>query len=102
MVRRACALILTMLVAAAASIAWAVAAPSSASAGPLQAPGGACNVEEWGRDLKGCVSRLTAEVEEGATCLKAPTPSAPDSGLAGWFAERPASSKLNGPQGIYS
>jgi hypothetical protein len=102
MVRRGCALILTVLVAAVASIAWAVAAPSPASAGPLQAPGGACNVEEWGRDIKGCVGRLTEVAEERASCLKAPTPSTPDSGLAGWFAERPASSTLDGPQGIYS
>jgi hypothetical protein len=102
MVRRGCALILAVLVAMVASIAWAVAAPSPASAGPLQAPGGACSVEEWKNDLKGCVARLTVEVDQEASCLKAPTPSAPNSGLAGWFAERPESSKLNGPQGIYS
>ena len=102
MVRRACAMVLTILVAAAASIAWAVAAPSAASAAPVKAPGGACSVEEWNRDLKGCVKRLAAVAENGVTCTKAPNPSAPDSGLAGWFAERPASSKLNGPQGIYS
>jgi hypothetical protein len=102
MARRASALILTMLVAVVASIAWAVAAPSSASAGPLQAPGGACSVEEWNNDLKGCVKRLKEVGAGRATCLKPPTASAPDSGLAGWFAERPASSKLDGPQGIYS
>jgi hypothetical protein len=102
MVRRACAMVLTMLVAAVASIAWAVAAPSPAVAGPLRAPGGACNVEEWGQDLKGCVGRLTAVASDRAQCLKPPTPSAPDSGLAGWFAERPESSTLDGPQGIYS
>jgi len=102
MVRRACALVLTVLVAAVASIAWAVAAPSPASAGPLRAPGGACSAEEWRDDIPGCVKRLKEVSEERATCLKPPTPSAPDSGLAGWFAERPASSKLNGPQGVYS
>ena len=103
MVRRASALILTMLVAAAASIAWAVAAPSSASAAvPTRAPGGACSVEEWGNDIPGCVKRLKEVSADRASCLKPPTPSAPDSGLAGWFAERPPSSKLNGPQGIYS
>jgi hypothetical protein len=103
MVRRACALILTVLVAAVASIAWAVAAPSPASAEPpLRAPGGACGVEEWGKDIPGCVKRLTDVAADRAECLKAPTPSTPDSGLAGWFAERPESSKQNGPQGIYS
>ncbi|MEU8229913.1 MFS transporter [Actinoplanes sp. NPDC048967] len=102
MVRRGCALVLVMLVAVVASVAWAVAAPSAATAGPLRAPGGPCNVEEWNKDLKGCVGRLTVEVQNDVTCVKAPTPSAPNSGLAGWFAERPASSTLNGPQGIYS
>ncbi|MEU4214473.1 MFS transporter [Actinoplanes sp. NPDC026623] len=102
MVRRGCALILTVLVAIAASIAWAVVAPSSASAAPLRAPGGACSVEEWGKDIPGCVKRLKDVAADRAVCLKAPTPSTPDSGLAGWFVERPESSKLNGPQGIYS
>lgn len=102
MVRRACALALTMLVAVVASIAWAVAAPSPASAGPLKAPGGACNVEEWRQNIPGCVDRLNDVVGDRASCLKPPTASAPDSGLAGWFAERPTSSTKNGPQGIYS
>src|SRR5690349_24043603 len=102
MVRRACALVLTVLVAAVASIAWAVAAPSPATAGPLRAPGGACSVEEWRTDIPGCVKRLDEVAEDRVNCLKPPTPSTPDSGLAGWFAEQPASSKLNGPQGIYS
>lgn len=102
MVRRACALVLTVLVAAVASVAWAVAAPSPASAGPLQAPGGACSTEEWQQDIKGCVSRLADVSADRAQCLMPPTPSTPDSGLAGWFAERPDSSTKNGPQGIYS
>ena len=102
MVRRGFALVLTVLVGVVASVAWAVAAPSSASAGPLRAPGGACSAEEWSNDIPGCVKRLQEVSAERVTCLKPPTPSAPDSGLAGWFAERPASSKLNGPQGIYS
>ena len=102
MVRRACALVLTVLVAAVASIAWAVAAPSPASAGPLRAPGGACSAEEWRDDIPGCVKRLKEVAADRAECLKAPTPSTPDSGLAGWFAERPASSTKPGPQGVYS
>ncbi|WP_433722862.1 MFS transporter [Actinoplanes sp. CA-051413] len=102
MVRRGCALVLVMLVAVVASVAWAVAAPSAATAGPLRAPGGACNVEEWGNDIPGCVKRLNEVAAERATCLKAPTPNTPDSGLAGWFAERPASSTQPGPQGVYS
>jgi hypothetical protein len=102
MVRRACAMVLALLVAAVASIAWAVAAPSAASAAPARAPGGACSTDEWQQDFKGCVGRLADVGAARAQCLMPPTPSAPDSGLAGWFAERPESSTLPGPQGIYS
>src|SRR3954454_24561744 len=102
MMRRACAMVLTVLVMAVASIAWAVATPSAASAGPLQAPGGACSTEEWQQDFKGCVDRLAKVSASRAQCLLPPTPSTPDAGLAGWFAERPASSTEPGPQGIYS
>ncbi|GAB1643497.1 MFS transporter [Krasilnikovia sp. MM14-A1259] len=103
MVRRACALLLTVVVAAIASVAWAVAAPSAASAAlPARAPGGLCSTEEWQSDFKACVDRLADVSADRAQCLTPPTPSAPDSGLAGWFAERPASSTLPGPQGIYS
>ncbi len=35
-------------------------------------------------------------------CLSAPVPETPNAGLAGWFASEPASSKLNGPTGLYS
>ena len=102
MVRRACAMVLTLLVAAVASIAWAVAAPSAASAGPLQAPGGACSTEEWQQDFKSCVGRLADVGAARAQCLMPPTPSTPDSGLAGWFATKPPSSAKNGPTGLYS
>jgi hypothetical protein len=36
-----------------------------------------------------------------AQCLKAPTPSTPDAGLAGWFATRPESAKTSGISGLY-
>src|SRR5687768_3173157 len=102
MVRRALALLMTMLVAVVASIVWAVAAPPAATAAPVRAPGGACSTEEWRQDIKGCVARLADVGANRATCLLPPTPSTPDSGLAGWFAERPESSAKNGPQGLYS
>jgi hypothetical protein len=88
-----------------ASIVWAVAAPPASAApieGPLRAPGGACSTDEWKQDFKSCVSRLANVSASRAQCLEPPTPSTPDSGLAGWFAERPASSTEPGPQGIYS
>ncbi len=104
MVRRAFAGLLTVVVALVASIAWAVAAPSGASAAPtpVRAPGGACSIEEWRQNVSGCAGRLAEVAGNNVECLKAPTPSTPDSGLAGWFAERPESSKENGPQGLYS
>jgi hypothetical protein len=102
MVRRGLALVTAMIVVAVASIAWAVAAPGGAWAAPTQAPGGLCSVEEWQQNLKGCVDRLTSETKSHVECLTPPTPSTPDAGLAGWFAERPESSKNGGPQGLYS
>jgi hypothetical protein len=104
MVRRALALAMTMFVMVVASIVWAVAAPASAAplGGPLRAPGGACSTDEWKQDFKSCVSRLANVSASRAQCLTPPTPDTPDSGLAGWFAERPASSTKPGPQGIYS
>lgn len=102
MMRRVCAMVLTVLVMAVASIAWAVVAPSPAAASPLRAPGGACSTEEWKQDFKNCVGRLASVSADRAQCLTPPTASTPDSGLAGWFAERPESSSKPGPQGIYS
>ncbi|XVV12412.1 MFS transporter [Actinoplanes sp. CA-131856] len=106
MVRRGLALLLTMFVVVVASIVWAVAPPaaSAAPAGlPSKAPGGACSVEEWQQDIPGCVDRLTEVGSARAQCLNPPTPSTPDSGLAGWFAERPETkdAKTSFP-GLYS
>ncbi|MFC4067114.1 MFS transporter [Actinoplanes subglobosus] len=103
MVRRGLAFLTALLVLAVASIAWAVATPGAASAAvPAQVPGGACSVEEWQQDFKACVDRLAEVVDTRAGCLNPPTPSTPDSGLAGWFAERPASSTSNSFPGLYS
>ncbi|HWS32127.1 MAG TPA: MFS transporter [Actinoplanes sp.] len=102
MVRRGLAFLTTLFVLVVASIAWAVATPSPASAAPAKAPGGLCSVEEWRADMAGCIKALPQATDGATKCLTAPTPSTPDSGLAGWFAERPASSTSNGPQGFYS
>ncbi|GAA4933235.1 hypothetical protein [Actinoplanes utahensis] len=103
MVRRGLAFLTTLFVLVVASIAWAVATPSSASAAPpAQAPGGACSVEEWQQDFKACVDRLTDVVGQRADCLDPPIPNTPDSGLAGWFAERPSSSTNDSFPGLYS
>ncbi|BEL10982.1 hypothetical protein Q0Z83_091730 [Actinoplanes sichuanensis] len=103
MVRRGLAFLTALLVLAVASIAWAVATPGAAVAGPrAQVPGGACSVEEWQSDFKACVDRLAEVVDTRVDCLNPPTPGTPDSGLAGWFAERPASSTKNSFPGLYS
>jgi hypothetical protein len=109
MARRASALVLAILVSAIATFSWSVVLPTAASASPValgpvaQAPAaGLCSTEEWQADFRGCAKRLTKVTGARAACLNPPTPSAPDSGLAGWFAERPASSTKPGPQGIYS
>ncbi|MGK5679614.1 MFS transporter [Actinoplanes sp. URMC 104] len=106
MVRRGLALLMTMFVTVVASIVWAVAAPP-ASAAPVElpgrAPGGACSLEEWQQDFRGCVDRLTDVGSSRASCLNPPTPSSPDAGLAGWFAERPDSAAAkNSFPGLYS
>jgi hypothetical protein len=103
MVRRGLALVTAMFVMVVGSIAWAVAAPGVAFAGPVEkAPGGLCSTEEWQSNFKACVSRLSDEFGDRTQCVKPPTPNTPDSGLAGWFAERPASSDGLGYDGYYS
>ncbi|MFG1605828.1 MFS transporter [Actinoplanes sp. NPDC049265] len=101
MMRRALATVLTLLVTAVASIAWAVAAPSAATATPLRVPGGACNTQEWQQDFRSCLVRAKVDISDAVDCKKAPTPSSPDSGFGGWFAERPPTSN-NGVRGMYS
>jgi hypothetical protein len=102
MLRRGLALVTAMIVVAVASVAWAVAAPSGAFAAPSRAPGGLCSVEEWQQDLTGCVGRLSEVSGPRLQCLDAPTAGAPDSGLAGWFVERPDSSTSTSYPGFYS
>jgi hypothetical protein len=100
-VRRATALLLAMLVAAATSLVWPT--PASAAPGPVaKAPGDLCTTQEWQVDFRACVAKLGDVAAERKQCLKAPTPGTPDSGLAGWFASRPEASKMNGPTGLYT
>ncbi|MDQ7906939.1 MFS transporter [Phytohabitans sp. ZYX-F-186] len=101
MVRRATALLLTLLLAAATSLVWPTPAPAAPS--PVaQAPGDLCTTQEWQADFRACVAKLGDVAAERKQCLKAPTPGTPDSGLAGWFASRPEASKMNGPTGLYT
>lgn len=88
------------------AIATLFGAPPPASAAPVpsRAPANLCTTQDWRNpgNFQSCVDKLQIDVSNQANCLDAPTPSTPDSGMAGWFASRPASSKLQGPQGYYS
>jgi hypothetical protein len=118
---RPVALVLATLVAALTTVAWpvfgaaAVAVPAAAvttAAVPAaavttlpaaaQAPGDLCSTEEWQADFRRCVDKLQDVGQARAQCLEPPTPTAPDSGLAGWFAGRPESADKPGPRGLYS
>src|SRR5690606_1644341 len=112
---RTAALALAVLVGAVATLFGAPAAarpgdPAGARPGvpvgsprPVAgAPGDLCSVEEWQADFRACAEKLSDVGTARAQCLVAPTPSAPDSGLAGWFAARPESATEPGPKGIYS
>ncbi|MFC7550309.1 MFS transporter [Plantactinospora sp. GCM10030261] len=109
MARRAVAMVLAIAVLALGSLAWAtpgVATPASATPAaaqvPMRAPVDLCTTKEWQADPRGCAQRLTDTGENTIDCDRPPTPNAPDSGLAGWFASRPESARHNGPQGLYS
>ncbi len=100
------AVVLAALVLAMATISWPFAAPAQAalieSAGAL-APGDLCTTQQWQTDFfRSCVDKLADVGTQRAQCLKAPDPTAPDSGFAGWFSSRPESSKEIGPSGLYS
>lgn len=95
--------VLALGVIALATITFPFAATAAPAAAPVtQAPGGLCTVQEWKVDIQGCVDRLKDVSAQRVQCLKAPTPEAPDSGVAGWFASRPEAGKVNGQKGLYT
>ncbi len=61
-----------------------------------------CSVEEWQADPARCLGELPDVAGSRLQCLTAPTPDAPDSGLGGWFAERPEASRGSGIKGQYT
>jgi hypothetical protein len=79
--------------------------PASASPVAVVAPGDpACSLEEWQKlPLQTCVDRLQDVAAARAQCLEAPTPEAPDNGMAGWFVSKPTWNDDNGiGLGLYS
>ncbi|HEY2674552.1 MAG TPA: MFS transporter, partial [Rugosimonospora sp.] len=65
----------------------------SAPASALPSLGGQCAVQKWQDPTQwdDCVGKLSDVTADEAQCVQAPTPEAPDSGMAGWFATRPTS-----------
>jgi hypothetical protein len=72
------------------------ASPTAAVAADL------CSVDEWQADPGKCISQLPNVAGARAACLNPPPPDAPDSGLGGWFAQRPDVSYVSGFRGTYS
>jgi hypothetical protein len=97
-------LILVFAVFTAASLAWPVVAGQrgNAASAALRAPAELCTTAEWQADFRACVDKLENVSSARLQCLDAPTPTTPDSGLAGWFASRPESALDPGPRGLYS
>jgi hypothetical protein len=97
------AVVLALMVLAMGTVSWPFTSPAqAATASSAAAPGDLCTTEQWQADFRACVDKLADVSQQRAQCLKAPNPSAPDSGLGGWFAGRPESSKQVGPSGFYS
>ena len=101
--RRFGTLALTALVMAVATLFAGPASPAVA-APPKMPPANACTTAEWRNpaNFASCAGRLTALTSDRVSCVKAPIPSAPDSGMAGWFATRPAIYDQPGIKGQYS
>ncbi|WP_442788517.1 MFS transporter [Dactylosporangium sp. NBC_01737] len=83
-----------VIVAAVATLFGGPVGPAAATPAPVQAPGDPlCSIQEWRvpGNFQNCADRLQVDIQSRVSCLDAPTPSAPDSGMAGWFASRPES-----------
>ncbi|MBM7082089.1 MFS transporter [Micromonospora sp. WMMD734] len=102
---RITALLLALGVLAGATIAWPVVGATPAYARTpvtAQAAADLCTTKEWQADFRACVKKLDDITSDRAACLEPPTPSTPDSGLAGWFASEPAAATAGGVAGRYS
>ncbi|GAA5196972.1 hypothetical protein GCM10023322_67150 [Rugosimonospora acidiphila] len=86
------------LLAAVAAVFFAVTGvlfftSAPASAAPTAGGGNLCSTASWQDPTQwdDCVGKLADLTTDEAQCVQAPTPEAPDSGMAGWFATRPTS-----------
>ncbi|MCW2639849.1 MAG: hypothetical protein JWP76_2155 [Dactylosporangium sp.] len=99
---RVASLVLAVFVGAVASLFGGV---GPAAAGPVtEGPGVLCTTDEWRNpaNFDKCVGQLQDLSQSRVQCVTAPTPGAPDSGMAGWFASRSDSYDKPGPKGLYT
>src|SRR5688572_6476002 len=95
---RAFAFVLCVFVLAVGTLFGGIV-PAAAAPPPVKAPS-PCTTEQWRSPAswEDCVKKLGDLTTERVGCVEAPTPSAPDSGMAGWFASTP-SNELRGGRG---
>jgi hypothetical protein len=101
--RLTCGVLATLVLAI--GTLFGVPAAASDSVVVAAAPGDpACSLEEWQKfPLQTCIDRLQDVAAARAQCLEAPTPEAPDNGMAGWFVSKPTWNDDNGiGLGLYS
>ncbi|MBT8228105.1 MAG: MFS transporter [Dactylosporangium sp.] len=100
--RRTGALVLAVVLTAVGTLFAGPVSPAAAA--PSRAPGGPCSAAEWlnPANFQFCTGKLQSLGSDRASCVKAPTPGAPDSGMAGWFATRPDAFSQPGVKGRYT
>src|SRR3954462_1812293 len=78
--------------------------PAAAAPSPRREPGNLCTTEQWRNpaNFGKCVDGLADLSQSRIQCVEAPTPGAPDSGMAGWFASRTPAYDQPGPKGLYT
>jgi hypothetical protein len=95
-------LVLAVFVGAVATL---FAGVGPAAAGPVtQTSQTLCTTDEWRNpaNFNKCVDALDNLSQSRMQCVAAPTPGAPDSGMAGWFASRTDVYDQPGPKGLYT
>ncbi|HKT04346.1 MAG TPA: MFS transporter, partial [Rugosimonospora sp.] len=78
--------------------------PSTGYAAPAAPAAAGCSAQDWQnpQNFDRCLAQLPDVSQQEQQCLTAPTPDRPNSGMPGWFASQPDSSKQPGPKGLYS
>ncbi|GAA3274978.1 MFS transporter [Dactylosporangium vinaceum] len=102
--RRLPVYVAVVLVTAVATLFAGPMLPASASP-TAYAPGDKlCSLEEWQQlgNFDDCAASLKSDIAGKASCLDAPLPDSPDSGMAGWFAQHPTAAESDSIMGRYS